>query len=146
MNPVDIRFATESDFESVYRFINLLENEVMDKTTQRALYLENVKHPDIVYLLAIVNEKPVGFLSCHVQNLMHHGGKIGEIQELYVDESARNLGIGKLLTDEIKSIAKSRNVIQLEVTSRLARTDAHRFYEREGFHFTHKKFLHQYDC
>lgn len=141
MKPVTIRFATAADFRSVYDFINLLEDEIMDETTQRQLFIENIARPDVVYLLAFADEKPVGFLSCHIQNLMHHGGKIGEIQELYVDESARNLGIGKQLTDEIKSIAKSRNVIQLEVTSRLSRTSAHRFYEREGFGFTHKKFL-----
>jgi PhnO protein len=143
VNTTIIRFATAADFKSVYRFINLLENEVMDETTQRELYLENIQHSNIIYLLATVDQKPVGFLSFHIQNLMHHGGKIGEIQELYVDESVRNMGIGKQLTDEIKSIAKGRNVIQLEVTSRLSRTSAHRFYEREGFNFTHKKFLHK---
>lgn len=144
MDSIAIRTAAAEDFETVYHFINLLENEVMDAPTQRALFLENVVHPDIIYLLATTGEKPVGFLSCHIQNLMHHGGKIGEIQELYVDESARNLGIGKRLTDAVKAIAKSRNVIQLEVASRLSRTDAHRFYEREGFDFTHKKFLYKF--
>lgn len=143
MNPTTVRLCVASDFESVYRFINLLEDEIMHEPTQRRLYLENVNHPEIVYLLAEADGTPVGFLSLHIQKLMHHGGKIGEIQELYVDESARNLGIGKSLTDEIKTIAKSRNVIQIEVTSRLARTDAHRFYEREGFDFTHKKFLYK---
>lgn len=143
MQPVTIRFATAADFKSVYDFINLLEDEVLDETVQRKLFLENILHPDIIYLLATADAKAVGFLSCHIQNLLHHGGRIGEIQELYVDESARNLGIGKQLTDELKEIAKARNVIQLEVTSRLSRTSAHRFYEREGFGFTHKKFLYK---
>lgn len=139
-----MRLATSSDFKVVYNFINLLEDLVYDESIQRALYEENLKNPDIIYLLAFDEEKPLGYLSLHIQNLMHHAGKIGEIQELYVDETARGLGIGKQLTDAIKAMAKERNVIQVEVTSRLARQDAHRFYEREGFAFTHKKFLHKF--
>jgi PhnO protein len=143
LKPISIRLATSDDFQTVYNFINLLEYTVLDEPTQRQLYDENLNNPNIIYLLAFADEQPMGFGSLHIQNLMHHAGKIGEIQELYVDESARGLGIGKQLTDKIKAIAKERNVIQVEVTSRLARQDAHRFYEREGFAFTHKKFLHK---
>jgi len=143
LKPISLRLATLADFKAVYDFINLLENLVYDAAVQRRLYEENLKNPDIVYLLAFDNEKPLGLLSMHIQNLMHHAGRIGEIQEMYVDEAARSLGIGKQLMDEMRSIAKQRNVLQLEVTSRLARTDAHRFYEREGFAFTHKKFLYK---
>lgn len=143
VKPIAIRLATVADFETVYNFINLLEGEILDETKQRAIFAENLIDPNVIYLLAFADESPVGFLSLHIQNLMHHAGKIGEIQEMYVTESARSLGIGKQLIDRIKAIAKERNVIQVEVTSRLARAAAHRFYEREDFAFTHKKFLHK---
>jgi (aminoalkyl)phosphonate N-acetyltransferase len=143
LTPVSIRFAAPDDFKIVYHFINLLEYGILDEATQRRVFNENVDDPNVIYLLAFSDGKALGFLSLHIQNLLHHGGKIGEIQELYVDEHARGLGIGKQLTDKIKTIATERNVIQVEVTSRLARQDAHRFYEREGFAFTHKKFLYK---
>lgn len=143
MTPITIRLGTPDDFAIVYNFINLLEYGILDEATQRRVFNENLKDNNVIYLLALTDGKPLGFLSLHIQNLLHHGGKIGEIQELFVAEHARGLGFGKQLTDAIKEMAGKRGVIQVEVTSRLARHDAHRFYEREGFTFTHKKFLYK---
>lgn len=142
LDPISIRMATADDFETVYRFVNLLEDDCFDRSVQQSLYLENMANPGIIYLLAFSQNEPVGFASCHIQNLMHHAGKIGEIQEMYVAEEVRSLGIGKMLLDQIKAIAKEKNVLQLEVTSSLKREAAHHFYEREKFIFTHKKFTH----
>ncbi|HMI07393.1 MAG TPA: GNAT family N-acetyltransferase [Flavobacterium sp.] len=140
MEAVTVRFATEADFKAICHFINELEEQVFDESVQHGMFLENIKSPDIIYLLAFAESEPVGMISCHIQNLMHHSGKVGEIQEMFVSESARSLGVGKKLLTRIKEIAEERNLKQLEVTSRLKREAAHRFYEREGFNFTHKKF------
>lgn len=137
---MEIRFATADDFEAVYTFINQLEDETMDRQIQKRIFTQNLSNSEIIYLLAFSNGKPIGFLSLHIQNLLHHGGPIGEIQEMYVSKEARSLGAGKLLVDAIKRIAKERRIPQLEVTSSFKREDAHRFYEREGFAHTHKKF------
>lgn len=140
MEAIHIRPATIDDFEYVYEFVNLLEDERFDRRTQWEIYLQNAGNPNNIYLIAWAHNLAVGYLSCHVQNLLHHGGLVGEIQELYVNENGRGHGIGKLLVEKAEEIAKARGVLQLEVTSRLTREDAHRFYEREGFNFTHKKF------
>lgn len=137
---MEIRKAQITDFEAVYGFINGLEKEVMDREVQLWIYTENLQNPNIVYLLALDSGKPVGFLSLHVQNLLHHAGPIGEIQEMFVSEEARSSGIGKQLISEIKRIASEMKIPQLEVTSSFRREAAHRFYEREGFIHTHKKF------
>ena len=70
----------------------------------------------------------------------NHGGPVGEIQEMYVEPDYRSHGVGKALIDRLKSIAKTKNWLQLEVTSGLQRGKAHDFYLREGFADTHKKF------
>lgn len=142
METISIRPADTSDFETIYHFINLLEADTFDRSVQQQLFQENVSNPNIIYLLAFTENQAVGFLSCHIQNLLHHAGKIGEIQEMYVDEKARGLGVGKKLIDEIKAIAQQKKVLQLEVTSSFKREAAHRFYAREKFIFTHKKFTH----
>lgn len=140
MEAIHIRPATIADFEYVYQFINSLEDEVFDRETQWNIYIDNASNANNIYLMAWAHTLPVGFLSCHAQNLLHHGGLVGEIQEMFVTENGRGHGIGKLLLDRCKEIAKANGVLQLEVTSGLAREEAHRFYEREGFLFTHKKF------
>ncbi|RAR46952.1 GNAT family N-acetyltransferase [Flavobacterium lacus] len=136
-----VRHATVTDFETVYHFINELEDFVFPREQQHEIFLENLANLKHIFLIAEINKNPVGFLSCHVQNLIHHGGLVGEIQEMFVDANYRSHGIGKQLLDELKIIAKKRNFLQIEVTSGFKRGKAHVFYEREGFPNTHKKFV-----
>jgi PhnO protein len=136
-----IRRVIETDFEVVYDFINALEECVFDKESQHAIFIENLSNPKHIFLLAEINQTPIGFLSCHVQNLIHHGGLVGEIQEMFVDENYRSQQIGTQLLNKLKSIAMQNNLLQIEVTSSFKREKAHAFYEREGFPHTHKKFV-----
>jgi GNAT superfamily N-acetyltransferase len=54
------------------------------------------------------------------------------VEDLAVDPARRSEGIGKALMDAAKDWARERGATHLELDSALARTDAHRFYEREG--------------
>lgn len=53
------------------------------------------------------------------------------VEDLAVDPAQRSLGIGKRLLDEAKRWARDRGATHLELDSGVARTDAHRFYDRE---------------
>lgn len=108
-NFLHIRLVTASDFETVYHFINALEHTTFDKNTQQDIFLKNLSNSEHVFLLAEVNQTPVGYLSCMVQLLLHHGGPVGEIQEMYVEPDYRSQGVGKALIDRLKSIAKHKN-------------------------------------
>lgn len=124
--------------------MNELEQTVFNVEDLKRAFESNVNNPDHIYLIAEMNDKPVGYLSCHSQLLLHHGGrKIAEIQEMYVNPESRKNGIGKGLVDELKRIAKLKEVEQLEVTSNNKRGDTHRFYEREKFVQSHKKFTYR---
>jgi len=137
---VKIRLAEPGDFKIVFDFINLLENDSFNEETQRKIYSENLQNPNILYVLAFKDDEPAGFISCHAQWLLHHAALIGEIQEMIVAEKFRSAGIGKLLMSELIQMARSKNILQLEVTSSKKRVDAHRFYLREGFEQSHFKF------
>lgn len=54
------------------------------------------------------------------------------VEDLAVDPERRSEGIGRALMDAAKAWARERGATHLELDSALARTDAHRFYEREG--------------
>ncbi len=137
---IKIRAAQLEDFEVIYGFINLLENEIFDIVKQRAIFELNQKNSNIIYLLAFEDVEPAGFISCHAQWLLHHAALIGEIQEMIVAEKFRSKGVGKLLLAELTQLAKSEGIDQLEVTSSKKRESAHRFYMREGFMQSHFKF------
>src|SRR5436190_22438959 len=105
MEKIIIRNVTIDDFEVIYGFINELESCIFDKATQRQLFIENISNSNNIYLVALSGKNINGFISCHIQNLLHHGGPVGEIQELFVAPSKRSLGIGKKLVDSVKSTA-----------------------------------------
>ena len=54
------------------------------------------------------------------------------IEDLAVHPEQRSLGIGKALLDAAKDWARKRGATHLELDSGEARTEAHRFYEREN--------------
>ena len=136
-----IRKANLNDFNSVHSFVNDLEETAFETESIKRAFELNINNPNSIYLIAEVNNKSVGYLSCHSQFLLHHGGQqIAEIQEMYVDPENRKMGIGKKLIDELKRIAYKKGIEQLEVTSQNKRTKTHRFYERENFVQSHKKF------
>jgi (aminoalkyl)phosphonate N-acetyltransferase len=136
-----IREAIPQDFPVIYNFINELEGIVFDEEKQRSFFEVNIEQKHHCYRVAVRNGEVVGYISCHTQILLHHGGRIGEIQELFVAADKRDHGIGKLLVDEVKMWAQNLDVLQLEVTANNDRHQTHQFYIREGFVHTHKKFV-----
>ena len=138
---VIIRKAIAADFPIIYEFINELEETTFDLQIQKEIYNKNLGDPDNIYLVALVNDTVVGFINCHAQHLLHHSALIGEIQEMYVIEEFRGNGIGKLLIEELKKSAISKDIHQVEVVSNTKRLRAHRFYEEEGFTHTSSKFV-----
>ena len=135
-----IRPVSESDFEAVYHFINALEDCVFPKESQHAIFLENLSNPKHIFLLSEINQIPVGFLSCHVQNLIHHGGLVGEIQEFFIHQNYRGKGIGRQLINEILQYADRNNLKSIEVTTNKRRVENVLIYENLGFGLTHNKF------
>ena len=123
--------------------VNKLEQVSLNLDMLFTAYGMNIRNENNVYLVAEIADKGVvGFLSCHSQSLLHHGGQlVAEIQEMYIEPAFRNQGIGKKLIEELKGILTERGALQLEVTSNRNRIASHRFYKREGFEYTHHKFV-----
>jgi PhnO protein len=136
-----VRPAIDKDVNAVYGFINLLENTVFDFDVFTVMYIHNLKLQDNIYLVAEDDKGIVrGFLSCHGQILLHHLDKVFEIQELFVEEAYRSKKVGQLLLEHLEKILKLRGHIFLEVASSIRRTNAHRFYMRNGFEQSHFRF------
>ena len=139
-----IRPALEKDLHAVYRFICLLEETDFDYTAFEGIYKENVRSKNCLYLVAEpAAEGAIAFISAHIQNLLHHGGKVAEIQELFVAEQYRGSGIGNALVDALEKNLRAKGCISFEVTAQNKRAATHHFYEKLGFLPTHKKFVKQ---
>jgi PhnO protein len=141
--PLMIRPATIDDQDVVYAFLCELEAERLDRTRFNVCFAYNLANSMVYYLIAEIPDAagPVGFVSCHVQYLLHHTGKVGEIQELYVEPTYRNQQIGRQLVSALVKLASEQGLVNLEVTTNQKRDDAIRFYEREAFINTHLKLV-----
>jgi PhnO protein len=137
---ISITQAQPNDAEVIYKFICELENQTFDIASFLEIYNKNISNPENAYYIAFSDNSPAGFISFHTQYLLHHCGKVGEIQEFFVDPLYRNRGIGKLLLQEVLLYSKIKEIKFIEVTSNKLREENVIVYKNLGFQLTHNKF------
>jgi len=140
MNEVVIRRAMPADIDNVYEMLCLLSQKEHNRLRFEKCYEQNIQTSNIIYLIAEVGGVPCGFISCHSQQLLHHTGTAYEIQEMFIRETCRGLGIGKQMIAKLRSLINDTDFDVFEVTSSNWRDEAHAFYMNNGFVQTHKKF------
>lgn len=136
----DIREATINDEEIIYKLLVALEEEEFDKKAYSDIYKANLLNPAIFYLVYEEEGRVLGFISVHIQKLLHHVSNIVEIQELIVNQTVRGQGIGRQLFEKAKYIARENGCTQLEVCCNQRRKESHKFYEKQGMKNSHYKF------
>jgi PhnO protein len=136
-----IRKVEQKDMLTVYEQICLLEDFTFNINEFEKIFIHNMNNENILYYLAESHdEEAIGFISCHIQNLLHHAGKVAEIQELFVKKDNRGQGIGQALVKCIEQELIALNCISFEVTAQNKRLDTHEFYTKMGFNQSHLKF------
>lgn len=140
---VTVRTARLVDGPTVYDFLCDLENQQLERSAFDTVFARNLATPTIFYRVAEQAGAVVGFVSCHLQYLLHHTGPVGEIQELYVRPDYRNQQIGRQLMSALEADLAPVGLVSLEVTTNQQRTSALRFYESSGFRPTHFKLVKQ---
>ncbi len=138
---VTVRPASLTDGPTIYSFLCDLENQPLDWSAFDAVFTRNLATPTIYYRVAEQTGEVIGFVSCHVQYLLHHTGLVGEIQELYVRPDCRNLQVGRQLVTALEAELAPVGLASLEVTTNQQRADAIRFYESLAFRPTHVKLV-----
>ena len=143
---ISIRTAKKNDMLTVYEQICDLENKTLKMNDFRKTFNINVSNKNIIYLVAAVNKKEiVGFISCHIQNLLHHEKRVAEIQELYVNKKYRQQGVGTLLINKVVEKLKTKKIESFEVTAQNKRKKTHDFYISTGLNQSHLKFTRNID-
>lgn len=89
--------------------------------------------PDEALLVYQLDAEVVAFLSLHFIPQLALAGDFARISYFAVKDSARGLGVGRQLEEHITRLARERNCDRIEVHCHSRRTDAHRFYERQGY-------------
>lgn len=135
-----IRKARITDELPVYKLIAELEGEGIDWTRFAEIYQKHLRHPKVQYWVYEMDGMISGFVSIHMQELLHHAARIAEIQELIVEKDMRGRGIGKKLFQKAGEIGRENGCMQLEVCCNQKRLASHAFYEAQGMTNHHYKF------
>lgn len=135
-----IRTSTINDCDAIYNLICELENIALPREVFGDIYTEQLGCENHICLVYEADGKVVGVLNMRFERQLHHSERIAEIMEFCVSGEYRGRGIGKELLAAAREAAADGGCAQLELATNQGRTDAHRFYQREGMVNTHFKF------
>ena len=135
--------ATAAALVQAGSFTPEAENPLEEEAYWRAVQATRAAGGDV--LVARRGDEVVGVVQVMVlTHFQHHGGVCVELESFQVREDRRSQGIGKTLLAAAEELARSVGAYRVQLTSNVARLDAHRFYLREGYvqgHAGFKKLL-----
>jgi len=133
-----VREATEADADSLlaaYEWLFAPPGSVpphWDPAEARAAIGRALARERSTIFVAEGDGRLAGLCSAYVDLDSVRFGTRCWVEDLVVDPERRSRGTGKALLDAAKDWARGHGASHLELDSGTARTDAHRFYEREG--------------
>jgi len=138
-----IRRAQLTDIEAIRALIAQLDYDPPASLDEKILCLS--AHPDEILLVYELDTVVVAFLSLHFIPQIAIEGDFARISYFVVNDTARSYGIGRQLEAYITRLARERNCDRIEVHCHTRRTDAHRFYEKQGYEESPKYFIKRLD-
>lgn len=99
-----------------------------EPSVARPTTVDDMRPPAGLFLLASLREHPVG---CGVLKL--HGDEPAEIKRLWVDGSARGLGVGRRLLAELERLAAERGAPAVQLDTNRSLTEAIALYRSSGY-------------
>lgn len=134
------RNATTGDCAGIYDLICQLEDTKLPFEPFSSIFKDQLTSRRHRFLVCELDGRVAGVLHLRIEEQLHHCGRIAEIMELAVAPHCRSQGIGKELLSLACQAAEEAGCQQIEVACNKLRTDAHRFYQREGMNNFHYKF------
>ena len=140
-----IHSATLNNLKDIQYLNHLLcikENKEFDSTINKDFSVQKVgeeyftkRIQNDCALIAVVEDKVVGYLIGAVAETPQYRtiSKLAELENMFVLEEYRSLGIGKKLIDEFVGWCKKQEVSRLFVIATTKNTLAIEFYNKEGF-------------
>jgi ribosomal protein S18 acetylase RimI-like enzyme len=96
------------------------------------------RDPNNQILVATIAERVVGTLQLtYTPSLSYQGGWRATVESVRADSALRGQGIGTRLMERAIELARAKGCVLMQLTTHKSRTEAHRFYDRLGFHAEH---------
>jgi GNAT superfamily N-acetyltransferase len=127
-----IRPAREADSEAIATLLEQLGYEATTEGARFKLTEWEAERGGIV-LVAEERGEVAGVVALQVAPYFERPGRRGRIVAMVVDGDHRRAGIGRALMEAAESEALARGCVDMEVTSRRTRAEAHDFYRALGY-------------
>ena len=132
-----VREATREDTEAIYYLARDLADALGDRRPRpeavRARLGELLEEPRAQVLVVEEEDDVVGAASLWIKPDLAHGDAVIEVPMLVVSGSARRRGVGRLLVEEIQSVAAAENASLIELVATKENDVARAFYRSLGF-------------
>lgn len=129
---MSIRNAKISDSKPIRDMLDQLGYPLTTSHIEEKLELLLNSPSDAVYVYE-ENNQILGFITLHFSIQLAFENNFCEIGYFVVDKKIRSKGIGRQLEEKACQTAVERGCDHINVFSMAHRSDAHRFYERQGY-------------
>lgn len=133
-----IKQATIHDLEEVAELFNayrMFYKQSSDVEGARHFLSERLKHQESIIFIAVEVEhnKQIGFTQLYPSFSSISMQRSYILNDLYVYESYRNLGVGKKLLEAAENYTRQMKVKGIELTTGIENETAQRLYENYGY-------------
>jgi ribosomal protein S18 acetylase RimI-like enzyme len=135
---VTIRKAGPADAAAIASLIDELGYPVSAADVEERLRL--IAEAGQSVLVGELGGEVIGCLSTSLMHVLHRPAPVGRISMMVVDEKHRGRGIGAQMVGEAERLLAAKGCRLVEVTSNNRRTDAHRFWQSNGYEKTSSRF------
>jgi len=91
-----------------------------------------LEDPDARVLVATIDGVVVGYAVAHVEQL-RDGSVLGVIDDIFVEEGARQIGLGELMIDDVVAWCRERKCIGIDAMALPGHRASKNFFEESGF-------------
>jgi ribosomal protein S18 acetylase RimI-like enzyme len=128
----------KKSFRKAFEYLFTCKDELfeyLEHTYDPLKLAKSIRKEDNIYLLAFLNEEPVGFakLKKHSLNEQIESVSQMELQKIYVLPGWQGCGAGTALMIEIKNLAREFCPDYVWLDTHINNVDGIRFYEKNGF-------------
>jgi DNA-binding MarR family transcriptional regulator/GNAT superfamily N-acetyltransferase len=120
--------AAQHCLNAYYAELNRRFDTGFDPARSIPVVVDELRPPAGLFLLATLHGNPIG---CGV--LRFHGGEPTEVKRMWVDESARGLGVGRRLLTELESRAAAQGTTVLHIETNGTLAEAISLYRSAGW-------------
>lgn len=143
---IEIKRATLADEEAVAVLVRELGEAVgvlggdINPVSWYSTLRKMLASPEWTFLLAEDGKKNAGLLVLLMLPSLYYGGNFAAITELIVAKGFQGKGVGAMLVEEAKRLARAKGCAEIDVSVEVENEHAIGFYQKLGFEKKHADF------